>query len=116
EEAVDALVDDIENPDALEAVDEDGIDDEANYAIMANLYVAADRLKADPGDLPIAGEFFDAADAARAADPPFGIDPEVWRRVQELAAEVSKAIEEEQDDEQVQSHAQRLRDVLFTYV
>ena len=117
EEAVDALMDDVENPDALEPVaDDDGVDDEANYAIMANLYVAADRLKDDPGDLPVAGEFFDAADAARAADPPFGIDPEVWRRVQELAAEVSRAIEEEADDGDVQAHAQRLRDVLFTYV
>jgi hypothetical protein len=83
---------------------------------MGDLYVAADRLKDDPGDLALAGEFFDAADAARTADAPFGIDPEVWRRVQELAAEVSRAIESEEDDEQVQSAAQRLRDVLFTYV
>jgi hypothetical protein len=36
--------------------------------------------------------------------------------VQELSAEVSRAIEQEADDEQVQSAAQRLRDVLFTYV
>jgi hypothetical protein len=117
EEAVDELLDEVENPDALEPVEDgDGVADEANYAIMANLYVAADRLKDDPADLPLAGEFFDAADAAQAADPPFGIDPEVWRRVQELSAEVSRAIEQEADDEQVQSAAQRLRDVLFTYV
>ena len=117
EETVDALIDDIESPDALEAVDDgDGVDDEANYAIMGNLYVAADRLKDDPGDLAVAGEFFDAADAARTADAPFGIDPEVWRRVQELAADVSRAVEQEEDDEQVQAAAQRLRDVLFSYV
>jgi hypothetical protein len=117
EEAVDALLDEVENPDALDAVaDDDSVDDEANYAIMANLYVAADRLKDDPGDLAVAGEFFDAADAAASAAAPFGIDPEVWRRVQELAVEVSRAIESEEDDEQVQSAAQRLRDVLFTYV
>jgi hypothetical protein len=64
----------------------------------------------------VAGEFFDAADAARTIDPPFGIDPEVWGRVQEMAAEVSQAIEQEQDDEAVQAKAQRLRDVLFGYV
>jgi hypothetical protein len=116
EETVDALLDDVESPDALEAVADDGTDDEAHYALMGDLYVAADRLKDDPGDLALAGEFFDAADAARTADAPFGIDPEVWRRVQELAAEVSRAIESEEDDEQVQSAAQRLRDVLFTYV
>jgi hypothetical protein len=116
EETVDALLDDIENPDALAETPDDGVDDEANYAIMGNLYVAADRLKDDPGDLAVAGEFFDAADAARTIDPPFGIDPEVWRRVQEMAAEVSQAIEQEQDDEAVQAKAQRLRDVLFGYV
>lgn len=116
EETVDALVDDIENPDALAETPDDGVDDEANYAIMGNLYVAADRLKDDPGDLAVAGEFFDAADAARTIDPPFGIDPEVWRRVQEMAAEVSQAIEQESDDETVQAKAQRLRDVLFGYV
>ncbi len=116
EESVDGLLDDVENPDALEAVADDGGDDEANYAVMGDLYVAADRLKDQPGDLALAGEFFDAADAARAIEPPFGIDPEVWRRVQELAAEVSRSIEQEADDEQVQGHAQRLRDVLFGYV
>jgi hypothetical protein len=116
EEAVDALLDEVESPDALEAVEEDGIDDEANYAIMANLYVAADRLKDDPGDDAVAGEFFDAADAARTAAAPFGIDQEVWRRVQELGAEVTRALEADEDDEQVQAHAQRLRDLLFTYV
>lgn len=116
EEAVDGLLDEVENPESLEAVEDDGTDDEANYALMANLYVAADRLKDDPGDLAIAGEFFDAADAARTAPAPFGIDPEVWRRVQDLAAEVSRAVESEEADDQVQGHAQRLRDVLFTYV
>lgn len=119
EEAVDAMLDEIESPDALDAVtaEEDGdVDDEATYAVMSNLYVAADRLKDDPDDLALAGEFFDAADAARQIDAPFGIDGEVWRRVQELAGEVSRSLEQEDEDAQVQAHAQRLRDVLFGYV
>ncbi len=116
EEAVDALLDEVENPDALEAVDDDGDSDEANYAVMSNLYVTADRLKDDPGDLALAGAFFDAADAARSIAAPFGIDGEVWRRVQELAAEISRSIEQEEADDQVAGHAQRLRDVLFGYV
>lgn len=119
EETVDAMLDEVDSPDALEAVTEaedDAVDDEATYAVMSNLYVAADRLKDDPGDLALAGEFFDAADAARTIEAPFGIDGEVWRRVQELAGEVSRSIEQEEDDAQVQAHAQRLRDVLFSYV
>lgn len=116
EEAVDALLDEMENPDALEAVDDDGDSDEANYAVMSNLYVSADRLKDDPADLALAGSFFDAADAARGIEAPFGIDGEVWRRVQELAADISRSIEQEEADDQVAGHAQRLRDVLFGYV
>lgn len=116
EETVDALLDDVEHPDALDAVDDDGDDDEANYAVMSDLYVSADRLKDSPGDLALAGAFFDAADAAREIPPPFGIDSEVWRRVQELAADISRSIEQEDDDAQVAAHAQRLRDVLFGYV
>jgi hypothetical protein len=119
EEAVDAMLDEIESPHALEvaaAADDDGTDDEANYAVMSNLYVAADRLKDDPDDLALAGEFFDAADAAASIPPPFGIDSEVWRRVQELAGEVSRSLENEDDDEVVAANAQRLRDVLFGYV
>ena len=116
EEAVDAILDELENPDALESVDDGGEDDEATYAVMSNLYVAADRLKDDPDDLALAGELFDAADAARTTDVPFGVDPEVWRRVQELAGEVVRAVEEEASDEVVTAAAQRLRDVLFGYV
>jgi len=117
EEAVDALLDEVDSPDALAAVDDDdAIDDEANYAIMSHLYVAADRLKDDPSDLALAGEFFDAADAAGAIPAPFGIDGEIWRRVQELGAEVTRSLEAEADDAVVAGHAQRLRDVLFSYV
>jgi len=116
EEAVDGLLEEVENPDSLEAVDDDGDSDEANYAVMSNLYVTADRLKDGPGDLALAGAFFDAADAARDIAAPFGIDGEVWRRVQELAAEISRSIEQEEADGQVAGHAQRLRDVLFGYV
>lgn len=116
EESVDALLDEIENPEALEAVDDDGDQDEANYAVMSALYVTADRLKDSPGDLALAGSFFDAADAVAEIPPPFGIDSEVWRRVQELAGEISRSIEQEEDDAKVAAHAQRLRDVLFGYV
>lgn len=116
EETVDAMLDEIEGPDALVAVADDGTDDEANYAVMSGLYVAADRLKDDPDDLALAGEFFDAADAARTIPVPFGIDGEVWRRVQELAGEVTRSLEQEEDDQVIVGHAQRLRDVLFGYV
>ena len=121
EEAGDRILDDIEFPDALEASEgategADGTDDEANYAVMSNLYVAADRLKDDPADLAVAGDFFDAADGARSIPLPFGIDPDVWRKVQELSTSIAQALEQEAEDETVRAQAQELRDLLFEFV
>ena len=120
EDAVDAILDQVESPDALEIPVDAGLgeddDDEDTYAVMTRLYEAADRLKDDPDDDTLAGEFFDAADDAAATGTPFGIDEAVWRRVQELAQEVSTAMEQDEDDEVVAGNARRLRDVLFGYV
>lgn len=116
EAAVDALLDEVEFPDVLEGVDDDDGSDEDVYAIMGNLYTAADKLKSDPDDLAVAGEFFDAADAARDTAAPFGIDDTVWTRVQALAAAVSEKLEAEADDADVARAAAELRDLLFQYV
>jgi hypothetical protein len=125
EETVDGLLDEIEHPDELEAVgagdgDVDGEaaaeEDEASYNVMSHLYLAADRLKDDPGDLALAGEMFDAADAARAIAVPFGIDGEVWNKVLELSDLITTSLEEEADDDAVRARAQELRDLLFTFV
>lgn len=125
EEAVDRILDDVEDPDELTAVGsgDDDVDgeaaadeDEANYNVMSHLYVAADRLKDDPGDLALAGELFDAADAARTIAVPFGIDGDVWNKVLELSGLVTTALEEEADDDIVRARAKELRDLLFTFV
>ena len=121
EDTVDRLLDEIEFPDALDAAevgpgataDDEG---DADYDVMSNLYVAADRLKDEPADLERAGDFFDAADAARAIEPPFGMDPDLWRQVQGLAAQIAQALENEAEDAEVQQVAQQLRDLLFEFV
>ena len=114
EEVVDRLLDEVEFPESLESAEEG--DDEEDYDLMGNLYVAADRLKDNPGDLALAGDFFDAADSVRASRPPFGIDVDVWARVQELAGQIAGEIEQEAEDEVVQTLAQQLRDLLFPFV
>lgn len=117
EETVDALLDEIEFPDAIEGVTAaEGEDDEDDYDAMGKLYDAADRLKNDPSDLAVAGDFFDAADAAKEMEPPFGIDPDVWRRVQDLAAQIAAGLEQEVDEESVAALAQQLRNLLFDFV
>jgi hypothetical protein len=116
EDAVDALLDEVEFPDALEGVDDEEASDEDVYAVMGNLYTAADKLKNDPADLAVAGEFFDAADVARGAAAPYGIDGDVWSRVQSLATTVTERLEAEAPDDEVGQLATELRDLLFQYV
>lgn len=116
EERVDGLMDRVEFPGALEAVtdgDDDGIDDEAVYAVMSNLFVAADRL-ADEHTIGVelAGEMVVASAAASAAQAPYGVEPASWKQVQQLAEGIVGAIEAEADDDVVVREAASLRDVL----
>ncbi len=96
--------------------DADDGDDEATYAVMSDLFVAADRLQKDPADAAAAGEFFIAADAAAATPPPFGIDRPEWQQVQEVAASLASAMESDVDDDVVARDASTLRAMLARYV
>ena len=114
EPVVDAMLDEIEQAQALpEAGDES---DEDTYEVISALYVASDRLKDDPADLPLAGEFFDAADALSNTGQPFGFDDEVWRRIQSLSGELVESLEGDADDMVVARQARTLRDILFSYI
>lgn len=86
EEQVDELMDRIDFPDALEAAEADGTDDEAVYAVMSDLYVAADRLAgADGPDEGAVDELRRAVAAAAGTPPPYGVAPPRWLEVQRLA-------------------------------
>jgi len=113
EEQVDEMLDRIEFPDALEEAGDDGGAGEADYAVMSNLYVAADRLAGQEAvDLAGAGDLVDAAAAASAMPAPFGIAAAAWSQVQELAAGAVTALEAGGDDEIVNRDITSLRDLL----
>ena len=116
EERVDSLMDRVEFPDAIEAVaaeEEDDIDDEAVYAVMSDLFVAADRLADEHTvDVEMAGELVVASAAASAAEAPYGVEPASWKQVQQLAEGIVGAIESEADDDVVVRDAASLRDLL----
>lgn len=116
EELVDGLMDRVEFPDALEAVageEDDDVDDEAVYAVMSDLFVAADRLANEHSvDVESAGELVVASAAASATEAPYGVEPAAWKRVQELGQGIVGAIESEADDEVVVREASALRDLL----
>lgn len=119
EDRVDALMDRVEFPDALEAVEggDDEVDDEAVYAVMSDLFVAADRLARERVvDIEAAGEVATAADAATNTPPPYGVEPATWKQVQQMAEGIVASLEAEADDEVVVGEAAALRDVLRRFV
>ena len=119
EARVDGLLDRVEFPDALEAVGAEGdeVDDEAVYAVMSDLFVAADRLAGERVvDIEMAGELATASAAASNAPPPYGVEPATWKQVQQMAEGVLAALEAEADDDVVNREAVALRDVLRRYV
>jgi hypothetical protein len=91
-------------------------DDDVAHAAMGDLFVAADRLMHEPGDDLVAAELGAAAALVDDSPPPFGIDPELWDRVRELAAAVLADLDEGADEEAVARDARVLRDVLRPWV
>lgn len=121
EDGVDAVMDRVEFPDALEATevheDDEELDDEAVYAVMSDLFVAADRLSRERVvDVDLAGELVTASAAASAAPPPYGVEGRVWAQVQQLAEGIVAALEGEADDDVVVRDGATLRDLLRNYV
>ncbi|HEV3400556.1 MAG TPA: hypothetical protein VG078_01950 [Acidimicrobiales bacterium] len=108
----DALPGDVE----LEVDEGSEADDDVAHAAMGDLFVAADRLMHEPDDDLVAAELGAAAALVDDSPPPYGIDPELWDRVRELAAAVLADLAEGADEEAVARDARVLRDVLRPWV
>ena len=115
---VEDLLDEIEYPDELDE-SEDGEEapaDEVPYERMSDLYVAADRLMNAPDDVAVAGELELAALAVEGGQAPFGVAPEEWARITELAAGLRADLAGGADADVVALDARTLRDVLRRFV
>ena len=126
EAQVDALLDEIDenaNGDDGEAAlldvgtGEDGGEEAATA--MGDLFVAADGLTHGTYDEAEVVDFIEAASAVGQSLPPFGIEPHVWKRIQDESAAIVDELEkgnEGDDDEIVTNGAKALRDLLRHYV
>ena len=116
EERVDAVLDEVEFPDALEAVGDEG-DDEERYEVLSDLFVAMDRLAdANPVDVELAAESIAAVDAVLALPQPFGVEQTDWDDIRRRAAAVSQALQLESDDDVIVADAAALRNTLRRFV
>ena len=118
DERVDELLDTIENPDQLEPVADAAGALDAIETVGA-LFVAADRLKNDPGDSEGTIAAADAARAMAGMPPPFGFAPALWNELVAQATELRRLLETETevvDDDAVVAAATALRAALRPYV
>ncbi|HEX2272427.1 MAG TPA: hypothetical protein VHG90_00955 [Acidimicrobiales bacterium] len=100
----------------LEGGEGSEVDDDVAHAAMSDLFVAADRLMHEPSDDLVAAELGAAAALVDDSPPPYGIDPEMWERIRELAAMVLADLDEGAGEDAVARDARVLRDVLRPWV
>lgn len=101
--------------------DDDGTSDDVDgeavaQAAMADLFVAADRLMHEPGNELVAAELGVASGIVGESRPPFGIEDQLWTKVQELSALICGHLDDATASEVVAGDARTLREVLRPYV
>ena len=129
EEQVDAILDEIDEnamsedgalaADALLLAEEGQDGGEEAATAMSDLFIAADDLSHTTYDEEKVVEFIEAAAAVAQSLPPFGIEQNVWARIQSQASAIVTALEkgnDGDDDEAVTNGARDLRDLLRHYV
>ena len=119
---VDAILDTLEESaeaesadGALAEADEDWGEGEDAFAALGDLYDAADRLFHTPTGSVAANDLREAGAIVRAAPPPFGFNPVLWRTAGELAEQLEGQLNEGSVDD-VQAAAEALRDVLAEHI
>lgn len=117
EARVEALLETIEFPDALEADDDEPVETRPSQDVLSDLFVGADRLSHHARDPEgVLGLVAAAADLDRLRLP-YGFEAPVWERIVAGATGLREAIEgDEVGDEQIEELATEYRDLLRQYV
>lgn len=121
-DVVEPLIDEIDNPDALDVEDDD---DDAAAELLSSLYVAADVLAGDHGNPGAVIDLCEAEGEAQEMDAPYGVSIDTWAEIRRRAAAVAALLDDNTDsissgsraDEDAIRHAAReLRDLLHPLV
>ena len=108
-DAVEPVIDEIDNPDALDAEEDD---DDAAAELLSALYVAADVLAGDHGNPGAVIELCEAEAEAQEMDAPYGVAPATWDEVRRRAAEVAALLDDNTDEDAIRAAARELRDLV----
>lgn len=90
EDVVDEVLDDVELGGDDASINDDG--EETPFSVLEGFFLAAERLRGDPLAGDGLGQLAGAIEGADPVRPPYGVDLSVWRRVLELADELSAAV------------------------
>jgi hypothetical protein len=119
EATVEVLLDGVEYPDALPAVDDDATEaaEETSFEVLSSLFLAADRLKGNPLDAEGIADLSDALDDADPDVPPFGIVPGLWRDAVERGNRLADTLADDDDrSPEVAEQAAELQALLRPFV
>jgi hypothetical protein len=108
-DAVEPIIDDIDNPDALD-VEED--DDDAAAELLSALYVSSDVLAGDHGNPGAVIELCQAEAEAQEMDAPYGVSPDTWAEIKRRAEVVVSLLDANTDEDAIRVAARDLRDLL----
>ena len=116
EKLVETLLDQAENPDALN-VESDGEGDEASSEALAGFFLAADRLKRDPLDPDGIAALLEVIDVSENTAPPFGVSATLWQNMIDEADLIADSLAEDDIDiAKVVEHASLLRNLARPFV
>lgn len=118
EARVEALLDTIEFPDALDADDdEERVETRPSSDVLSDLFVASDRLSHHARDAEGVLGFVAAAADLELLRLPYGFEAPVWERIVSGASDLRVAIEgDEVGDEEIEELATEYRNLLRQYV
>jgi len=96
EHLVEAVLDSVEYPDALEAdLGDDGADAQE---VLSDLFLAADRLQHDPQHPEGVGGLYDTVPLALGMQAPYGVAEPTWRQLVDGARALFEAVQAGDDD------------------
>lgn len=118
EARIEAILDDIEETgfrgDGQEPVELDGLD---VNELLSKLFTGADRVRKNARDPQGVLALLDNTPLIERINTPYGFERESWVHIVELARTVHTLLDDDDsDDGEIETTAQRLRDALFTVI
>jgi hypothetical protein len=114
EQVVDAILEEVAHPHALEPESDDG---DAGAALLGELFVVADRLQHDPEEHEAVALLLRLANATEDADPPYGLGDDDWEALRGRVDTLAEALEVDDPNlDEVLEAAEQLRTAIRPYV